>query len=143
MPDFINENKLLQFDSNFESGNLDSVYLVNEREYNLMLKVDTNTKGNTYWFYFKVLNWQVDSTVNFNILNIGRDLNAFYSKGMQVLSRMESRNGKIRSEWVAGDCTQVSEYSTGDIIRAYKKDNKEDKEPSKYFNRLKFRMKFP
>jgi hypothetical protein len=34
---------LLQFDSNFESGNLDSAYLVNIQEYNLLLQVDTNT----------------------------------------------------------------------------------------------------
>lgn len=108
-----------------------------------MLKVDTNTKGNTYWFYFKVDNWEVGSTVHFNILNIGRDLSAFYGKGMQILSRIESQNGKFRSEWVTGDCTQVCDYSPSDIIRAYKKENKEDKEPSKYFNKLKFRMKFP
>ena len=58
LPSFINQSKILQFDSNFESGNLDSVYLVNEKEYNLLCKSDTNTKGNTYWFYFKVLNWK-------------------------------------------------------------------------------------
>lgn len=58
LPPRINQRKLLQFDSNFESGNLDSAYLVNEQEYNLLCKTDTNTKGNTYWFYFKVLNWQ-------------------------------------------------------------------------------------
>lgn len=57
LPVHINQKRLLQFDSNFESGNLDSVYLVSEVEYNLLCKVDTNTKGNTYWFYFKVLNW--------------------------------------------------------------------------------------
>ena len=90
MPGYINQKKLLQFDSNFESGNLDSVYLVNEREYNLMLKVDTNTRGNTYWFYFKVLNWQPGSTITFNILNIGRDLTAFYARGMKIMNRQES-----------------------------------------------------
>ena len=74
LPAHINQNRLLQFDSNFESGNLDSVYLVSEAEYNLLCKVDTNTKGNTYWFYFKVLNWRPGSTVTFNVLNIARDL---------------------------------------------------------------------
>ena len=73
---------MLQFDSNFESGNLDSAYLLNQWEYNLMLKVDTNTRGNTYWFYFKVLNWIPETTVTFNILNIGRNLSAFYERGM-------------------------------------------------------------
>lgn len=53
-PNFINEKNLLAFDSNFECGNLDSVYVVNENEYNLLMKVDTNTKGSSFWFYFKV-----------------------------------------------------------------------------------------
>ena len=56
MPSFINENSILQFDSHFECGNLDSAYLVNENEYNLLMKVDTNTKGNSFWFYYKVTN---------------------------------------------------------------------------------------
>ena len=57
LPDYVDPRHLLQFDGNFESGNLDSAYLSRPCEYNLLLKVDTNTKGNTHWFYFKVLNW--------------------------------------------------------------------------------------
>jgi len=90
LPNFINEKKLLQFDGNFESGNLDSVYLVNESEYNLLCKTDTNTKGNTYWFYFKVLNWHPKSKAVFNLLNVARDLHRFYSHGMQIWTRTES-----------------------------------------------------
>ena len=54
LPSNIDDGCVLDFDQNFEGGNLDSVYLVNEYEYNLVMKVDTNTKGNTYWFMFKV-----------------------------------------------------------------------------------------
>lgn len=79
LPVNVNEKKLLQFDSNFESGNLDSVYLANQNEYNLLCKVDTNTKGHTYWFYFKVLNWTSKAKATFNILNVARDLYPFYS----------------------------------------------------------------
>ena len=82
LPNYINQKKLLQFDSNFESGNLDSAYLVSESEYNLLCKVDTNTKGNTYWFYFKILNWQPKTSATFNILNMARDLQPFYGRGM-------------------------------------------------------------
>jgi hypothetical protein len=49
-PSYINERNLLVFDSNFECGNLDSAYVVNENEYNLLMKVDTNTKGSSFWF---------------------------------------------------------------------------------------------
>lgn len=99
LPSYINQKKLLQFDSNFESGNLDSVYLVNETEYNLLCKSDTNTKGNTYWFYFKVLNWKPEASARFNILNVARDLNPFFNKGMQIWTRTESTNGLYKTEW--------------------------------------------
>lgn len=54
LPNSINENDVLCFDQNFECGNLDSVYLTSTWEYELLMKVDTNTRGNTYWFMFKV-----------------------------------------------------------------------------------------
>ena len=38
------EEELL-FDSNFESGNLDMVIKTKEDEYDLYMRVDTNTKG--------------------------------------------------------------------------------------------------
>ena len=111
LPTHINQKKLLQFDSNFEQGNLDSVYLVSECEYNLLCKVDTNTKGNTYWFYFKVLNWKPKTKVTFNLLNVARDLTPFYSKGMNIWSRSESANGHYKSEWQCIDnCVEVISF---------------------------------
>jgi len=35
----------LIFDSNFESGNLDRVFRVNDLQYDLYMRVDTNTSG--------------------------------------------------------------------------------------------------
>jgi cytosolic carboxypeptidase protein 2/3 len=76
---------LLVFDSNFEGGNLDSAYVVNENEYNLLMKVDTNTKGSSFWFYFKVRGvWKSKEKedgriVKFNIINFGKsDIKNFY-----------------------------------------------------------------
>jgi hypothetical protein len=40
--DFTNE---LEFDSSFESGNLDMVLKIKEFEYDLYMRVDTNTRG--------------------------------------------------------------------------------------------------
>lgn len=55
----------LQFDSNFESGNLESAFMTNINSYNykLLMKVDSNTKGNSYWFHYKVKNFEVGTTV--------------------------------------------------------------------------------
>lgn len=72
---------------------------MNESCYNLLCKVDTNTRGNTYWFYFKVLNWKPGMKVTFNILNVARDLYPFYNEGMQIWTRSESADGKQKSEW--------------------------------------------
>ena len=48
----------------------------------MLCKVDTNTKGHTYWFYFKVSNWRPGTTVTFNLMNVARNLNVFYDNGM-------------------------------------------------------------
>jgi hypothetical protein len=49
------ESNVLNFDSNFESGNLKSAYKVIDRdEYNLLMQDDINTYGYTQWFFFKV-----------------------------------------------------------------------------------------
>jgi hypothetical protein len=78
LPKNIEENSVLRFDSNFECGNLDSAYIFGPREYNLLMRVDTNTRGNTYWFMFKVSNFRVGCTYKFNILNFTRNLDLFY-----------------------------------------------------------------
>lgn len=56
----------------FESGNLDQVYKIKEFEYDLYMRVDTNTRGHHQWFYFSI---QYDSgyfsekTIKFNVCN--------------------------------------------------------------------------
>jgi len=120
---------------------VDSVYLARNLEYNLLLKVDTNTRGNNHWFYFKVLNWQPNSSVTFNMLNIARDLQRFYGKGMSVLTRTESSNGKLKSPWRFNE-TEVMEYEPqNEIVRSWRKDDPDV--PSRYYSTLKFRYKFP
>ena len=53
------------------------------------MKVDTNTRGNTYWFYFKVSNFRVGQRYTFNIYNFTRNLDKFYQAGMNVLTMAE------------------------------------------------------
>ena len=57
LPEKYQNIKLLKFKSLFESGNLESAYVRTPTSYNLLLKPDTNTRGNAHWFYFKVSKW--------------------------------------------------------------------------------------
>lgn len=143
LPAHVNQQKLLQFDSNFESGNLDSVYLASQNEYNLLCKVDTNTKGHTYWFYFKVLNWVPKAKATFNILNVARDLLPFYNRGMNIWTRTESANGLFKTDWdcSANNSVEVLSFSENDIVRS--KSSKKEYACGRYYNTLKFRCTFP
>jgi len=50
------DSDCLCFDSQFECGNLDTVIRTAQDEYELFMRVDTNTKGHTNWYYFNVRN---------------------------------------------------------------------------------------
>ena len=63
----------LIFDSDFEGGNLDAAIRVTEAEYDLLMRVDSNTKGHTNWYYFEVKNGEWVGEVQFNILNFRRE----------------------------------------------------------------------
>ena len=69
---------------------MDSAYVqTNTETYNLLMKVDTNTKGNTYWFMFKVKNFRVGKKYTFNILNFTRNMDCFYRHRMNIITRAE------------------------------------------------------
>lgn len=55
-PHFEFNKNVLTFDSNFESGNLDCAVMIDEKEYDLFIRVDSNTRGHCQWFNFKVGN---------------------------------------------------------------------------------------
>jgi|688.fasta_scaffold309437_1 hypothetical protein len=52
----LNLEKEYVFNSAFESGNLDCVIKLEEREFDLFLRIDSNTKGHVQWFYFSIKN---------------------------------------------------------------------------------------
>ncbi len=93
LPESINKKIVLNFDSNFECGNLDSAFIHNvskrNQEYNLLMKNDSNTHGNTCWFYFKVSNLQAGCHYRFNILNFNKKLENFYYNGMNIMTKLE------------------------------------------------------
>ena len=56
------------------------------------MKVDSNTKGNTYWFYFKVQNFRIGVRYTFNIFNFTRSIEKFYKEGMNIVVRAVRMN---------------------------------------------------
>ena len=55
---------------------------VGPNEYDLLMRVDSNTKGHTSWYFFKVFNIKKKKKLRFNILNYTKN-NALYSEGMK------------------------------------------------------------
>jgi hypothetical protein len=73
----------LIFDARFESGNLDCVVRNRFNEYDLFLRIDSNTNGHIMWYYFKVKNTEPKPrTVRLNICNLRRS-QLFYDKVMR------------------------------------------------------------
>ena len=42
-------------------------------EYDLFMRVDTNTKGHTSWYNFTVKNYNIVGKVRFNIMNFRKE----------------------------------------------------------------------
>ena len=96
----------LHFESKFESGNLQLVYFTEKStdedniekidKYQLFLHNDTNSKGYTQWFYFRVNNLKKGKTVNFSIMNMLRKTTKYcYGIKIWVYSKEKDINEKI------------------------------------------------
>jgi len=73
---------------------------VKPKEYDLFIRSDTNTRGHTCWFYFKVCNKETLGEVQFNIVNFSKKRN-MYSSGLKPYTRVE------RGEWNQDGCYDV------------------------------------
>ena len=70
------------FNSRFEGGNLDLAVKINDYEYDLFIRVDSNTKGHINWYNFKVSNFPEDAAYKFNIVNFTKKI-LLYDQGMR------------------------------------------------------------
>ena len=77
------------FESNFESGNLEYVTSNAEREYNLYMRADTNTRRHHQWFYFKIKNKQVKKVTLF-LKNFIKS-SMLYGKGLRPFVKSKKR----------------------------------------------------
>lgn len=70
-PLYSSRSDILKFSSQFESGNLDLAIKVEGSvdEYDLFMRVDSNTRGHFQWYYFSIEGGVKGSTVKLNICN--------------------------------------------------------------------------
>jgi len=78
-------------------------------EYNLLMKVDTNTRGNTYWFMFKTSDFLVHQKYKFNILNFSRNVDKFYYNDMNIVTKRETKDSEL--SWEHGKCESIEYFS--------------------------------
>jgi len=121
---------VLSFESRFESGNLRRAVYVGNNEYDLMLKVDINTKGNTQWYYFSINGMQPTTQYKFNIINLLKP-DSQYNHGMQPL---------VYSERHAAD-HGVGWHRKGEQICYYQNHHSRGKKEGNYFT-LTFALTF-
>ncbi|KAK2842022.1 hypothetical protein Q5P01_012222 [Channa striata] len=74
----------LEFESRFESGNLQKAVQVGLYDYELTLRTDLYTRKHTQWFYFRVRNMRAGATYRFTIVNFMKS-SSLYSQGMRPL----------------------------------------------------------
>ena len=74
------------------------------------MKPDTNTRGNTFWFMFKVSNFAIGQEVTFNIYNFSRNVDTFYNDKMNILTKTINRSdeeNKCSNQWLSDKCTHI------------------------------------
>ncbi|XP_041650862.1 cytosolic carboxypeptidase 2 [Cheilinus undulatus] len=115
--DFSQTDFTLEFESRFESGNLQKAVQVGVYDYELTLRTDLYTRKHTQWFYFRVRNMKAGVTYRFTINNLMKS-SSLYSQGMRPL---------LYSETAARD-QGVGWQRIGSNIRYYRNLNQNTKD---------------
>ena len=114
--DTIIDENTLQFESRFESGNLQLAYKIDDSLYQLFLHNDTNTTGYTQWFYFQVSNTK-KRRVKFQIMNLLRKRTKYcYGITIWVFSTKKSKEGV---DWYHTEKNTVN-YYRNNLYRLHK-----------------------
>jgi hypothetical protein len=74
-------DRVLRFNSRFESGNLDRAYHLAPDAYHLFLEPDANKGGSCQWFYFEASNVRRDTRYTFAISGFHKAHGAFANGG--------------------------------------------------------------
>ncbi|XP_071387157.1 cytosolic carboxypeptidase 2-like [Centroberyx affinis] len=122
----------LDFESRFESGNLQKAVQVGVHDYELTLRSDMYTNKHTQWFYFRVRNMKAGVTYRFTIINLmkGRSL---YSLGMRPLLYSERACEEKGVGW----------HRIGSNIRYYRNCNQDNNSLTVTLYSLTWTCQFP
>lgn len=58
---------------------------ISENEYDLFLRIDSNTQGHIFWFYFSVKNMKKGRKIKFNLANLTKN-DTHYTKVIFVIT---------------------------------------------------------
>ncbi|XP_059190947.1 cytosolic carboxypeptidase 2 isoform X2 [Centropristis striata] len=116
----------LEFESRFESGNLQKAVQVGVYDYELTLRTDLYTRKHTQWFYFRVRNMKAGVSYRFTIINLMKS-SSLYSLGMRPLIYSERAAIEKGVGWQRTgsniryyrNCSQNTKDNNGDPIALY------------------------
>lgn len=101
LPPTDKSDRILRFDSNFESGNLSQAYQISHDIYHLILTYDKNNSGSCQWFYFKVTNVRSTSKYTFYISGFHKNSGVYHS-GSRVFWYSERQARRTGITWSRG-----------------------------------------
>ena len=112
----ISPEDIINFESNFECGNLQYVYLIYPQDeestgndsniintpiihnYQLFLQNDINTNGHSQWFFFQVTNGKKGQKIKLNIMNFQRKKTK-YSNGIKIWYYSQRKKDEQNIGW--------------------------------------------
>ncbi|XP_067848292.1 uncharacterized protein [Heptranchias perlo] len=113
------QKNTLIFEARFESGNLQKVFKVGNREYNLILRTDLYTAKHTQWYYFRVQNTRVAVPYRFTIINLMKPT-SLYNMGMKPLMYSTKEANLCQVGWRrVGSQIKYYKNNYGDEKRQY------------------------
>ncbi|CAD8082969.1 unnamed protein product [Paramecium primaurelia] len=75
------QKHFIQFDSDFESGNLDFAFQVRPNEYNCYMRCDSNSRSSHSWYHFSLVSERTQ-IIKLNICNFSKH-RSLYQRGMR------------------------------------------------------------
>ena len=127
-PPVIRNDRIIRFNSRFESGNLMYAYKLSPDSYHLILEYDHTTSGQCQWFYFQMSNIRKDRKVTFYISGFNKNSGVF-SSGSKVFMYSTKKAAFSNVSWYRTG----TNYAYGVTLK-----NKNNKRAT-----LQFQIQFP
>jgi hypothetical protein len=122
-------DRILRFDSRFESGNLSRAYHLNGDSYHCVLEYDPNSSGSCQWFYFRLSNTRRETKYTFYISGFHK-VKSLYCSGAKVFWYSDRQARRSGISWSRGGTSYA--YA---VTRRFRSKTKR--------STLQFQIKFP